>query len=65
MHKERYVEAAYVLGPIANNPHGGESLAPVRRLLAEAREKAGLPPLSPDAPPEAEAPGEAPPSESE
>ncbi len=55
MHKERYLEAAYILTPLANNPHGGDSLAPMRALLAEAREKAGLDPLSVEAPPDADA----------
>lgn len=63
MRRERYLDAAGVLMPLANNPHGGDSLAPVRALLAEAREKAGLTPLSTEAPPDAdaidvEAPGE-------
>ncbi len=55
MHRERYLEAAYVLAPLANNPHGGDSLAPVRSLLVEAREKAGLASISIDAPPDADA----------
>lgn len=55
MYKERYLEAAYVLAPLANNPHGGDSLAAVRTLLAEAREKAGLEPVSGEAPPDADA----------
>jgi tetratricopeptide (TPR) repeat protein len=41
-----YRTAAAFLAPIANNPHGGSGLNNVRRLLAEAREKAGLPPLA-------------------
>ncbi len=64
MSKGRYLDAAYVLGPLANNPHGGESLVAVRQLLAEAREKAGLSVISTDALPDAgepEAP-EAPPA---
>lgn len=62
MHRERYLDAAYVLAPLANNPHGGDNLASVRSLLAEARDKAGLAPVSTDAPPDADAPveGEAP-----
>jgi Protein of unknown function (DUF1570) len=59
MFKERYLEAAYVLAPLANNPHGGDSLAPVRTLLAEAREKAGLGPTFVEAPPDADAAAEA------
>ncbi len=59
MHKERYLEAAYVLAPLANNPHGGDSLRSVRALLAEARQKAGLEPLDVDAPPDADAAAEA------
>ena len=55
MHRERYREAAQVLAPLANNPHGGDSLASVRSLLSEAREKAGLAPVSTDAPPDADA----------
>lgn len=64
MHRERYLEAAYVLAPLANNPHGGDGLDSVRTLLAEAREKAGLAPVSTEAPPDAddadqdEAPGD-------
>lgn len=42
MERGRHLDAAYILAPLANNPHGGESLEPVRRLLSEAREKAGL-----------------------
>lgn len=53
MRKERYLDAVYVLGPLANNPHGGESLAPVRQLLAEAREKAGLNAIELETAPEA------------
>lgn len=55
MYRERYLEAAYVLAPLANNPHGGDSLASVRTLLAEARDKAGLEPVSTEAPPDADA----------
>lgn len=54
MARERYLEAAYVLAPLANNPHGGDNLEPVRRLLGEARELAGLAPVSLDAPPDAD-----------
>ena len=59
MYKERYLEAALVLAPLANNPHGGDSLASVRTLLAEARQKAGLEPLDVDAPPDADEAAEA------
>jgi hypothetical protein len=59
MYKERYLEAVLVLAPLANNPHGGDGLAPVRTLLAEARQKAGLEPLDVDAPPDADAAAEA------
>ncbi len=45
MAEEEYSVAAAFLAPIANNPHGGSGLNSVRRLLAEARDKAGLPPL--------------------
>jgi len=45
MAEGEYGVAAAFLAPIANNPHGGSGLNSVRRLLAEAREKAGLPPL--------------------
>lgn len=55
MYKERYLEAAHILAPLANNPHGGDSLTSVRTLLAEAREKAGLEPVSGEAPPDADA----------
>jgi hypothetical protein len=71
MHRDRYADAVYVLTPLANNPHGGDSLAPVRTLLAEARDKAGLPPLSTDAPPDADGaveggePDDAPPGDDE
>lgn len=42
MQRELYQDAIFYLAPIANNPHGGEGLAAVRTLLAEAREKAAL-----------------------
>lgn len=38
-----YANAVAILSPIANNPHGGSGLASIRRELAEARRKAGLP----------------------
>ncbi len=57
MARDRYNDAVALLSPIANNPHGGASLARSRALLAEAREKAGLAPLSQDAPPPAEEEG--------
>jgi len=44
MAREHYAEAIRYLTPVANNPHGGEGLAPIRALLAEARLKAGLEP---------------------
>lgn len=47
-----YLEAVTLLAPVANSPHGGESLAPVRALLVEAYSKAGLSAPSEDAPPE-------------
>ena len=37
-----YLQAIELLAPIANNPHGGEGMRPVRDLLTEARTKAGL-----------------------
>lgn len=37
-----YLQAIELLAPIANNPHGGAGMQPVRDLLAEAREKAGV-----------------------
>ncbi len=52
MRRERYLDAVAVLTPLANNPHGGEGLQPVRDLLAEARALAGLDPTAIDAPPE-------------
>lgn len=42
MAEGEYAVAAAYLSPIANNPHGGSANA--RRLLAEARQKAGLAP---------------------
>ena len=42
MARDHYAEAIRYLTPVANNPHGGEGLAPIRALLAEARLKAGL-----------------------
>jgi tetratricopeptide (TPR) repeat protein len=54
MVRGHYGEAIRYLTPIANNPHGGEGLAPVRALLAEARQKAGLAPAADDGPIEAE-----------
>lgn len=53
-----YQQAIELLAPIANNPHGGDRNAPVRALLNEAREGAGLAPISTEAPPEAEEAGE-------
>lgn len=52
MARERYLEAVSVLRPMANNPHGGASLQPVRDLLAEASALAGLEPGMVEAPPE-------------
>ena len=52
MTRERYLEAVSVLRPMANNPHGGASLQPVRDLLAEASALAGLEPAMVEAPPE-------------
>lgn len=43
MSEGEYATAAAFLSPIANNPHGAS--ASIRRLWAEAREKAGLPPV--------------------
>ena len=54
MAKEKYLEAVSVLSPLANNPHDGGDLASVRDLLARARERAGLEPVSTDAPPPVE-----------
>ena len=54
MAKEQYVEAISVLEPLANNPHDGGDLTSVRSLLATARQRAGLEPVSTDAPPQAE-----------
>ena len=51
MARERYAEAIRYLTPVANNPHGGEGLAPIRALLAEARLKSGLAPVDDDGPP--------------
>ncbi len=54
MARDRPLDAVFILSPLANNPHGGDSLRPVRDLLAEARAMAGLDPVSTDAPPEAD-----------
>ena len=51
MAREHYAEAVRYLAPVANNPHGGEGLAPIRAMLAEARLKAGLAPVADDGPP--------------
>ena len=51
MAKEQYPEAVVVLSPLANNPHDGGDLTSVRDLLAQARSRAGLEPVSTDAPP--------------
>ena len=51
MARDRYAEAIRYLTPVANNPHGGEGLAPIRALLAEARLKAGLATVEDDGPP--------------
>lgn len=44
-----YANAVAILSPIANNPHGGSGLGAIRRQLAEARQKAGLPVTETDA----------------
>tara|TARA_R110002051_G_scaffold133132_1_gene206601 strand:+ start:5888 stop:7456 length:1569 start_codon:yes stop_codon:yes gene_type:complete len=56
MARDFYPEVIALLEPVANNPHGGDSLAPVRALLGEARQRAGLAarpdeplPIAPDA----------------
>lgn len=54
MTRGQYAEAVIVLSPLANNPHAGGDLAPLRRQLDEARAGAGLPPLGGDAAPEAD-----------
>lgn len=51
MARDRHLEAVVVLAPLANNSHGGDSLRPVRELLAEARLGAGLAPLTTGTPP--------------
>lgn len=56
MTRDRPLEAVVVLAPLANASHGGDSLRPVRDLLAEARLKAGLEPVSTEAPPDADDP---------
>jgi hypothetical protein len=43
--------AIVMLTPVANNPHGGAGLAPVRALLAQARAAAGQTSGAADAPP--------------
>ena len=55
MARDMATEAVAFLTPIANDPHGGDALQPVRRLLNEARGKAGLTPVSEDTPPAVEA----------
>lgn len=50
MDRGLYQEAVVYLLPLANNPHGGSGLDEVRRLLAEARAKAGLAPIEESAP---------------
>lgn len=54
MTRGHYAEAVVVLSPLANNPHGGGDLAPLRKQLDEARVAAGLPALGGDAAPEPE-----------
>lgn len=49
VHHNDPLSAVSLLTPIANNPHGGEGMTAVRRMLAEARSKAGLPALYTDA----------------
>lgn len=46
----RYVEAISYLAPLANDPHGGKELDEVRRILNEARAKAGLASAGDEAP---------------
>ena len=56
MARGQYADAVRYLAPVANNPHGGDSLQPIRALLAEAREKAGMAPANvEDAPSTADA----------
>lgn len=43
------LSAVSLLVPIANNPHGGEGMASIRELLAQARDKAGLSTLETEA----------------
>lgn len=50
MAREKYVEAIAYLSPLANDPHGGENLDSVRRILNEARAKAGLGSAADEAP---------------
>lgn len=42
MTRERYLEAAGLLGPVANSPHAAPQRAQARTMLAEARTRAGL-----------------------
>lgn len=49
--REKYADAITYLSPLANDPHGGSELDGVRRVLAEARAKAGLNPSAEEAPP--------------
>lgn len=61
--KEQYLEAIDVLSPLANSPHDRGDLASVRTLLATARSRAGLEPISTEAPPAVEETGPDEPSE--
>ena len=58
VNKGIYRQAIEILAPVASNPHGDESSAPARALLAQAREKAGLAPASAPPPPPADAEGD-------
>ena len=46
MSRGQYAQAVIYLLPLANNPHGGDSLTEVRELLQEAMQKAGMTPAA-------------------
>lgn len=62
MRRDRHLEAAGILAPLANSPHRGEGYDTVRRMWLDARQKAGLS-VPEEAAPEAETPSEEAPAE--
>ena len=61
MRRDRHLEAAGILAPLANSPHRGEGYDTVRRMWLDARQKAGL--SVPEEAPEAEGPSQEAPAE--